>query len=104
MPDSLEEAKRVLTANESVPYGIFGVVSSSDVFPPYEFLNEFFAQGSDPCDQDFRMGKWVPFRLTLEEYSAIKLWWSEQHPNATEERLHVTNWYDWVQALLARFA
>jgi hypothetical protein len=64
MSNSVETAKKVLTANTAVLYGIFGTIESSGYFPPSKFLNQFLAQGNDPCDQDGRMSKWPPFTLS----------------------------------------
>ena len=38
----VEQAQAILAENERVLYGVFGVVAGSGVFPPHEFLNEFF--------------------------------------------------------------
>jgi hypothetical protein len=53
--EALKTPKRVLSADEAVPYGIFGMIAPSGVFAPQAFLNEFFGRGYDPCDQDGRM-------------------------------------------------
>jgi hypothetical protein len=98
----LEKAKRVLSANEAVRFGIFGIVASSEVFPPREFLNEFFAVGYDPCDQDRRMTPWEPFSLSPLEYGQIKDWWVTSHDGACEDGLGTDSWQDWVQELLSR--
>lgn len=66
------EAIRILDANINVPYGIFSIIDGSGYFPPLAFLNAFLLQGSDPCDQDGRMGTWRPFALTSEEYATVK--------------------------------
>lgn len=93
-------AKRVLADNEDVLYGIFGIIGISNVFPPREFLNEFFAGGNDPCDQDSRMGTWHSFTVSQQEYLEIKNWWVTGHPGAIEDDLGVSNWDDWVQEVL----
>ena len=98
----LESAKRVLAANEAVLYGTFGVIGSSGVFPPREFLNVFLARGGDPCDQDGRMGRWEPFAVTPEEYPALLAWWSASHPGAAEDGLGAVCWDEWLQAVLDR--
>ncbi len=102
MPSAVKAGKRVLAANEAVLYGIFGVVGSSGVFPPREFLNEFLSRGYDPCDQDQRMGKWQPFTLSPEEYLEIKAWWVSNHPGAVEDSLGAADWSEWGQELLDR--
>ncbi|WP_082568754.1 hypothetical protein [Rhizobacter sp. Root1221] len=100
MSKTVLAAKEVLAANEEVRYGIFGVVGGSKVFPPRTFLNEFFAGGNDPCDQDGRMGSWRPFSVTEHDYLEIKAWWVANHPGVAEDDLGVSEWDDWVQALL----
>ena len=102
MLGSLEAAKRVLTANEAVLYGIFGVIGGSGVFPPRAFLNEFLARGSDPCDQDGRMGGWEPFAVPPEEYPPLLAWWAAGHPGVVEDALGSGCWDEWVQAVLHR--
>ena len=102
MPGTLVPAKRVLSANEAVLYGIFGVIGSSGVFPPRAFLNEFLARGSDPCDQDGRMDGWEPFAVSPEEYPELVAWWVAGHPGAVEDGLGVACWDDWVQEVLDR--
>jgi hypothetical protein len=54
------------------------------VFPPQKFLNEFLAAGYDSCDQDQRMGHWLPFTLSSQEYLEIEEWWIAGHAGATE--------------------
>ena len=71
---ALEAAKRVLTANEEVLYGIFGLIGSSGFFPPRAFLNEFLMRGHDPCDQDGRMDAWQPFAVLPAEYHELVGW------------------------------
>jgi hypothetical protein len=93
-------AKEVLTANTKVLYGIFGQIESSGYFPPRLFLNEFFMGGSDPCDQDERMGRWTPFALSVDDYSVIKQWWIEHHPGAIEVTLGQNGWDDWIASIL----
>lgn len=99
---ALESAKLVLAANEAVQFGIFGVVGSSDVFPPREFLNQFFAVGGDPCDQDGRMFIWEPFSLSATEYAALLDWWLMKHSAVTENRLDADCWDSWIQNLFDR--
>ena len=102
MPGSVDTAKQVLTANEAVLYGIFGVIGSSGYFPPQTFLNEFLMVGYDPCDQDGRMGDWQPFAVSPEEYREIKAWWMAGHAGAVEDGLGADCWGDWVQEVLDR--
>ena len=102
MPEALEAAKRVLAANEAVRFGIFGVVGSSGVFPPRVFVNQFLARGSDPCDQDGRMGRWVPFAVPPDAYQPLLAWWTAGHPGAVEDGMGAACWDDWVQELLER--
>lgn len=97
------QAKRVLAENSKVLYGFFGVVENSGLFPPQDFINEFFLVGYDPCDQDGRMGGWSPFSLTQEEYTQVKEWWLQSHPGAREDSLGESCWDDWATALLERF-
>lgn len=97
---AVETAKRVLTENSAVMYGIFGVVSSSGLFPPREFLNQFLSLGYDPCDQDGRMRGWPSFHLLPREYLEIKAWWMLAHPGANENSLGAECWDDWVQEIL----
>jgi hypothetical protein len=96
----VETAKRVLTANEAVLYGIFGQISAFPYFPPRPFLNEFLMGGSDPCDQDRRMGTWTPFALSSEEYREVKEWWAQSHPGSVENALGARCWNDWAQVIL----
>ena len=91
------EAIRILTANIHVPYGIF---DGSGYFPPLAFLNDFLLRGSDPCDQDCRMGTWRPFALTSEEYAIVTNWWLETNENAVVADLGCACWDDWVQEIL----
>lgn len=98
----LESAKKVLTANEVVQFGIFGTIACSGFFPPREFLNEFLAIGSDPCDQDGRMFEWQPFAVSPEEYHALLAWWEADHPGDAEDRLDADCWDNWVQAVFNR--
>ena len=102
MPGSLDAAKRVLAADETVRYGIFGVIGSSGYFPPREILNEFLLRGYDPCDQDGRMSGWQPFSLSPEEYCELKVWWATGHVGAVEHGLGADCWDDWVQEILNR--
>jgi hypothetical protein len=100
MARAVDAAKRVLAADEAVPYGIFGVVGRSGYFPPRDFLNEFLMVGSDPCDQDERMDDWQPFVLSPEEYDELKAWWVFGHPGSVASDLGVGSWNDWVQMIL----
>jgi len=43
--DKIALAKRVLTEDTKVLYGIFGIINTSGYFPPHKFLNEFFLIG-----------------------------------------------------------
>ncbi|MDV5355873.1 hypothetical protein QM201_13395 [Enterobacter asburiae] len=94
------EAIRILDANINVPYGIFSIIDGSGYFPPLAFLNAFLLQGSDPCDQDGRMGTWRPFALTSEEYATVKKWWFEANENAVVADLVCACWDEWVQEIL----
>ncbi|QNQ19727.1 hypothetical protein HF650_08135 [Kosakonia sp. SMBL-WEM22] len=94
------EAIRILDANINVPYGIFSIIDGSGYFPPLAFLNAFLLQGSDPCDQDGRMGTWRPFALTSEEYATVKKWWFEANENAVVADLGCACWDEWVQEIL----
>lgn len=98
--DNISKAKRVLDENTKVLYGIFGIIDGSGCFPPLPFLNEFFLVGSDPCDQDGRMGRWRPFILTIPEYEVVKAWWLEARPGTIEAQLGCECWSDWVQEIL----
>jgi hypothetical protein len=100
---NVDEAKRILRTNSRILFGIFGTVESSGYFPPLNFLNEFFLEGSDPCDQDGRMFKWKPFKLTPDEYVATKDWWIDSHPDAIEDSLGETCWSDWVQRIIGNY-
>ena len=96
----IETAKRVLAADEAVPFGIFGVISAFPYFPPREFLNEFLMEGLDPCDQDGRRRGWAPFAVSPEEYREVLAWWAAGHPGAVASDLGVGCWDDWVQMIL----
>ncbi|MFT3781033.1 MAG: hypothetical protein QM790_03445 [Nibricoccus sp.] len=96
----LSLAKNILTGDTEVLYGIFGLVASSGYFPPRRFLNEFFAVGCDPCDQDNRMCTWKPFELTEDEYQHIKSWWQSLYPDAVEDSLGVSDWSDWSVVII----
>jgi hypothetical protein len=100
MSHHVETAKKILTANTAVLYGVFGAIDSSGFFPPRKFLNEFLAQGSDPCDQDGRMGRWPSFSLSTEDYAEIKKWWLTNHTDAREDNLGAESWDEWVQMIL----
>ncbi|MGF1765652.1 hypothetical protein [Aliivibrio kagoshimensis] len=102
MLDNVALAKRVLTDNTEVLYGIFGFINTSGYFPPCSFFNEFLIGGSDPCDQDGRMESWEPFELTAVEHSLILSWWQSIYPGTLEDSLNVENWGDWVQEILER--
>ena len=97
-----ERAKKILAENVRVLYGIFGIISSTDFFPPMNFLNEFYMLGNDPCDQDERMSRWLPFSLSPEEYASVRDWWVNQYPAAKEDALGVESWADWMQEILKR--
>jgi hypothetical protein len=100
MAGAVDAAKRVLTADEAVLYGIFGVIGGSGYFPPRQFLNEFLMAGCDPCDQDGRMGGWQPFTLSPGKYDDVKAWWMSGHLGAITSELGVESWNDWVQVIL----
>ena len=100
MVNSVELAKKILSENAQVLYGIFGQIESSGYFPPQEFLNEFLIHGSDPCDQDGRMNRWIPFTLSAENYEVIKEWWIRNNPGTIENSLGVNCWDDWIQVIL----
>jgi hypothetical protein len=97
---SVEIACRVLSQNETVQFGIFGLIGKSEYFPPFQFLNEFFMKGHDPCDQDQRMPKWNAFELNSEEYETVRRWWVSDHPSAIKELPDVSCWADWVHEIL----
>lgn len=69
MHNNVALAKRILSDNSKVLYGIFGIINTSGYFPPCSLLNEFLMAGNDPCDQDGRMKNWKPFKLSSEEHS-----------------------------------
>ncbi|MGR4048935.1 hypothetical protein [Kosakonia cowanii] len=94
------QAIHILNANIHVPYGIFSIIDGSGYFPPLAFLNEFFLRGSDPCDQDCRMGTWRPFALSSEEYAVVKEWWFASNKNAAVADLGCACWDEWVQEIL----
>jgi len=98
--DQVALAKKVLSENTKVLYGIFGIIETSGYFPPRDFLNEFFLGGSDPCDQDGRMDSWIPFELSAEEYNLIQLWWQSKYPGTVVNKLNSESWNDWVQEIL----
>lgn len=100
MAGAVATAKRVLAADESVLYGIFGVIGRTGYFPPRQFLNEFLMIGNDPCDQDGRMDRWQPFTLSQDEYDQVKWWWAAGHHGAVASDLGVGCWTDWVQVIL----
>lgn len=94
------QAKWVIQRNTAVLYGIFGFIDSTPYFPPREHLNEFFERGSDPCDQDGRMGGWAPFALSQDEYEEVKFWWISNHPSSLEDALGTSNWTEWCAVLI----
>jgi hypothetical protein len=100
MKNSIENAKAILLENKKVKFGIFGIIESSGYFPPRIFLNQFLLEGNDPCDQDGRMDKWIPFELNIEEFEIIKDWWIDLHPNTIVDNLNQNNWDDWIQKIL----
>lgn len=100
MPGAIDDAKRVLAADENVLYGIFGLIAGSGYFPPREFLNEFLMVGSDPCDQDGRIRRWKPFELSSIDYDEVKAWWASAHPGAIVSNLGVGCWHDWQQVII----
>ena len=93
-------AKKVLTANSAVLYGVIGEIEVSGYFPPRPFLNEFLIQGNDLCDQDSRMKPWTPFELSNDEYEEVRDWWMAQHPEAKVDMLEVSNWNDWIYRVI----
>ncbi len=97
---NVELAKKVLSDNSKVLYGIFGVIESSGYFPPREFLNQFLDKGNDPCDQDGRMESWTPFILNAVEYDAVKVWWLSKYPGVVINDLGATSWDDWVVEII----
>lgn len=100
---NIVKAINILDENSKVLYGIFGMIDSSGYFPPCDFLNEFLFHGSDPCDQDYRMGEWKPFILTTQEYDIVKKWWCELHPKTIESHLDCECWDDWTQKILIQY-
>ena len=92
---NIDLAKSVLAENSNVLYGIFGTIKISGYFPPRKFLNQFFSQGSDPCDQDGRMDCWKPFTLSENEYNAILTWWLSKYPDANLDDLGQESWDSW---------
>jgi hypothetical protein len=100
MRDAVQFAKQILAANEEVLFGIFGQIGRSRYFPPQEYLNEFFKQGSDPCDQDSRMGQWRPFVLSMTEFEDVFSWWAERHPGTVVTDLDTSSWHNWIQVIL----
>jgi hypothetical protein len=64
-------------------------------------LNEFFAGGNDPCDQDSRMCEWKPFTVSQQEYLEIKDWWVAAHPGVVEDDLGAESWDAWVREVLS---
>ena len=98
--DNAENAIKIINENTHVIYGIFGIIDSSGYFPPLDFINEFFSGGSDPCDQDFRMGSWRPFKIDKFEYEKVKLWWIDNHKGCLESTLGCECWDDWIQYIL----
>ena len=97
----LERAKSIIRKT-SIGSGAFGIVASSDFFPPRTILNDFLLQGSDACAQD-GMDKWKPLELPPNDYEALKSWWLETHPKATEDSLDATSWTDWLVEVLNSF-
>jgi hypothetical protein len=100
--NATESARHVLAENAAVIHGIFGVIESSGVFPPREFLNAFLMLGYDPCDQDARMTPWRPFELTHQDYLDVKAWWLSTHPASVEDDLGATSWNEWTVAIIHR--
>lgn len=97
---SVEIACKVLSKNETVQFGIFGLIGRSEYFPPRLFLNEFLMMGNDPCDQDQRMEQWNAFELNFEEYETVRQWWLSEHPRAIKELPGVSCWADWVHEII----
>jgi hypothetical protein len=97
---TVELVKQILTANTKVLHGLFGIIEASGYFPPRLFLNEFLMHGSDPRDQDARMDSWTPFALSADDYSVVKIWWLQDHPDAIEDTLDENCWTDWMVKIL----
>ena len=96
----VEDAKRVLTDDEAVLYGIFGMIGHSGYFPTRELLNEFLMAGNDPCDQDGRMDSWLPFALQPDAYEEVKEWWIANHPGTVVSDLGQMSWDEWIEVIL----
>lgn len=96
----VEKAKKVLLDDTRGLFGIFGIIETTGYFPPCSFLNEFFMEGHDPCDQDRRMESWESFLLSSSEYLELKEWWIAKHPGTEESSLDTECWDDWVQEVL----
>lgn len=97
---SIALAKTVIRENSDVLYGIFSIIKFSGFFPPRDFLNTFFRQGSDPCDQDARMAGWVPFELTAAEYQSVFDWWLSIYPDARVDTLSACHWDEWCTEII----
>lgn len=98
--NNVNKAISIIDENTKVLYGVFGIINGSGYFPPLDFLNEFFIRGSDPCDQDSRMGEWHPFSINADEYEEVKSWWMSFNEGAIESNLNCKCWDDWVQEIL----
>jgi hypothetical protein len=94
----LELAKSIIRKT-SVGIGAFGIIDSSDFFPPRPILNDFLSTGYDACAQD-GMDRWEPFEVSSDHFDALKSWWLETHPKATEDSLGATSWTDWLAKVL----
>ncbi len=95
----LELAKSIIRKTH-VGIGAFGIIDSSEFFPPRPILNDFLSHGYDACDQD-RMDRWEPFEVSSDDYDALKSWWLETHPKATEDSLAqhhglIGSWKSWI--------
>lgn len=102
MTDLAALANAILLRDKHVMYGIFGLVAASGCFPPRPLLNEFLAQGCDPCDQDGRMESWPPFALSDAQYLLVSEQWIATHPGATVDALGVGCWADWASKIIER--
>lgn len=102
MTDLATLANAILLRNEHVMYGIFGLVAGSGCFPPRPLLNQFLAQGCDPCDQDGRMEAWQPFALSELDYLLVRDEWMARHPGARVDALGAVCWADWAEQIIER--
>ncbi len=99
---SVELAIKILKENSNVLYGVFGIIETTQYFPPKNFFNQFLEKGNDPCDQDGRMESWKPFNLNDIEYKEIKEWWLSKHPEVTVNSLGASSWNEWQSIILEK--